>query len=85
MLIKEKILERGLLSGAKIIIPESNDNRIIKATNELLAMGYNIMDLNIYNDNYETCCHNFKASDHLSFFVHKYISIKYNNISVSHI
>ena len=52
--IKEKILERGLLSNSKILIPELDDNRIQKATNELISRGYNIINLDEYSNNYDS-------------------------------
>ena len=49
--IKEKILKRGLLSNAKIIIPELNDSRVQKATEKLTSIGYNIVNISSYSDN----------------------------------
>ncbi len=51
--IKQQIIDRGLESKAKIILPEVNDDRVKKATRKLLSMGYDIVDINDYNNNYD--------------------------------
>ena len=48
--IKQQIIDRGLESKAKIILPEVNDDRVKKATRKLLSMGYDIVDINDYNN-----------------------------------
>ena len=50
--IKQSILDRGLQSNAKIILPEIDDSRIMKATKKLISMGYNIVSINDYDNNY---------------------------------
>ncbi len=51
--IKQSILDRGLQSNAKIILPEIDDGRIMKATKKLISMGYNIVSINDYDNNYD--------------------------------
>ena len=51
--IKQSILDRGLLSKAKILIPEVGDRRIQEATAELRTMGYNIVDIDEHSDKYD--------------------------------
>jgi len=51
--IKQEIIDRGLESKAKIILPEINDDRIKKAVKELTSIGYDIIDVNDYSGNYD--------------------------------
>ena len=45
MSIIDKILEKGLLSNSKIILPEIDDSRIKKAKIELKSIGYDIVEI----------------------------------------
>ena len=50
--VKQSILDRGLSSNASILIPETNDSRVLKAIEELKTIGFNIKNVKEYLDNY---------------------------------
>ena len=51
--IKQQIIDRGLQSNAKIILPEINDSRIKSATSKLISLGYDISNANDYKSHYD--------------------------------
>ena len=51
--IKKNIIERGLKTHSKIILPEISDSRIQEASKELISIGYDIVSLEDYQDNYD--------------------------------
>ena len=55
MSIKSRILDRGLSTKAKIIIPEVNDDRVKKAIKRLNSIGYNIVNIADYKNNTFSC------------------------------
>jgi phosphotransacetylase len=42
---KERIIQAGISTGARIVLPETNDPRIVDAKRELLKMGFNIVEM----------------------------------------
>ena len=42
---KERLIQKGIESGARILLPEIADSRISDAKLELLKMGFNIMEI----------------------------------------
>ena len=51
--IKKNIIERGLKTHSKIILPEISDPRIQEASKELISIGYNIVSLEDYQGSYD--------------------------------
>ena len=51
--VKDQIIDRGLQTDAKIILPEVEDDRVNKATQELKAIGYNIVSVDDYSNNHD--------------------------------
>ncbi len=51
--VKNQIIDRGLQTNAKIILPEIEDGRINEATQELKAIGYNIVSVDDYSNNHD--------------------------------
>ena len=47
----QQILQQALSSPKKIILPEQQDIRIQEAQSKMRDMGFNILDLNIFNNN----------------------------------
>lgn len=52
--IKEQIINRGLKSNARIILPEVNDDRIKAAAQELISIGYNIVSVDDCKSHYDS-------------------------------
>ena len=52
--IKEDIIDRGLQSNAKILLPEIDDPRVQEAIKELTSIGYKIVSIDDYKDNYDS-------------------------------
>jgi|TARA_B110000467_G_scaffold29111_1_gene26182 phosphate acetyltransferase len=42
---KERIIQAGISTGARIVLPEINDSRVVDAKRELLKMGFNIVEM----------------------------------------
>jgi phosphotransacetylase len=42
---KERLIRAGISTGARIVLPEINDSRIVDAKRELLQMGFNIVEI----------------------------------------
>ena len=42
---KERLIQEGISTGARIVLPEIDDSRIVDAKRELLQMGFNIVDM----------------------------------------
>tara|TARA_Y100001970_G_C14187439_1_gene833396 strand:+ start:726 stop:1637 length:912 start_codon:yes stop_codon:yes gene_type:complete len=51
--ILSQILDRGLSCNSKLLLPEKSDERIKKATVQLNSLGYNVIDIDDYNYNYD--------------------------------
>ena len=47
----DRILKQALLKPKKIILPEQQDSRIQESQQKMVDMGFNILDLNSFNDN----------------------------------
>ena len=47
--IKEDIINRGLQSNAKILLPEIDDARVQEAIKELTSIGYKIVSIDNYS------------------------------------
>ncbi|MDB3868648.1 phosphate acyltransferase [Candidatus Marinimicrobia bacterium] len=47
---KDRIIQSGISSGARIILPEIYDSRILDAKIELLKMGFNVLDVDSSNE-----------------------------------
>jgi len=47
---KDRLIQAGISSEARIILPEIDDSRILDAKQELLQMGFNIVDIDHSNE-----------------------------------
>ena len=52
--IIDNMIQRGLSSKAKIILPELEDSRIKEATDKLISIGYNIVNVDDYTENHDS-------------------------------
>ena len=46
---KDRLIQAGISSGARIILPEIDDSRVLDAKRELLQMGFNIVEMDNSN------------------------------------
>lgn len=46
---KDKLIQQGVSTGARIVLPESKDARVIEAKRELLQLGFNIIAVEEYS------------------------------------
>ena len=42
---RDRIIKKGIATGAHLVLPESNDSRILDAKRELTQLGFNIMEV----------------------------------------
>ena len=42
---RDRLIQQGIATGARVVLPEINDSRIIDAKRELLQLGFNIVEL----------------------------------------
>ena len=48
---RERILSMGKKTGARLVIPENHDQRIQKASQELVSMGFQVLNHEDYKEN----------------------------------
>ena len=42
---RDRLIQQGIATGARVVLPEINDSRIVDAKRELLQLGFNILEL----------------------------------------
>ena len=42
---RDRLIQLGIATGARVVLPEINDSRIVDAKRELLQLGFNILEL----------------------------------------
>ena len=47
---RERLIQQGISTDARIVLPEIEDSRVVEAKKELLQMGFNIVEMDDSNE-----------------------------------